>query len=237
MNEGVIREKIQRRALKVKRPWDVRTWKACWRKHRGVWAAGTVGSRKGQWRERQPAPGATGPPALRGLGLLFRVTGSPCSVELDGTKHFDLLVSVLRFPPVLCGAGRRWQQCSREPVRSVNWRVHRASERPTWSEREGWETTVGLQELVVLLPGTKLPGERKVQGSTGVCVDVSAVGVQQKPREAALQAVDIWTRSAEERLGLEYTYVYHSVQFSSIAQFVSDSSWPHESQHARPVYH
>ena len=50
---------------------------------------------------------------------------------------------------------------------------------------------MGLQELVVLLPGTKLPGERKVQGSTGVCVDVSAVGVQQKPREAALQAVDI----------------------------------------------
>ena len=83
---------------------------------------------------------------------------------------------------------------------------------------------MGLQELVVLLPGTKLPGERKVQGSAGVCLGVSVVGVQQKPREAALQAVDIWTRSAEERLGLEYTYVYHSVQFSSVAQFVSDSS-------------
>ena len=51
--------------------------------------------------------------------------------------------------------------------------------------------TVSLQQLVVLLPGTKLLGEHRVQGSAGVCLDVSVVGVQQKPHEGALQAVDI----------------------------------------------
>lgn len=77
--------------------------------------------------------------------------------------------------------------------------------------------TLSLEQLVVPLPGMELLGERKAQGRAGVCLDVSVgvrldvsvVGVHQKPHAAVLQAADIWIRSSEERLRLEYTYVYH----------------------------
>ena len=39
----------------------------------------------------------------------------------------------------------------------------------------------------------------------------------------------------DENIGAKYLYIYiHTYQFSSVAQFVSDSLQPHESQLARP---
>lgn len=69
--------------------------------------------------------------------------------------------------------------------------------------------TVSLEQLVVPLPEMELLGERRAQRRAGVCLDVSVVGVHQK-RHTVLQAADTWSRSSEERLGPEYTYVYHS---------------------------
>ena len=69
--------------------------------------------------------------------------------------------------------------------------------------------TVSLEQLVVPLPGMELLGERRAQRRAGVCLDVSVVGVRQKRHAAVLQEADTWIRSSEERLGLEYTYVYH----------------------------
>ena len=48
-------------------------------------------------------------------------------MELDGTKHFDLLVSVLRFP--LAALWRRESRATMEQgnqLGAVNLRVHRA---------------------------------------------------------------------------------------------------------------